>query len=64
MTLTATAHESGRKLTSSNLIWHITKEANLIVLKDSINKSNATMMAAMSKSKNGKGKLKGKAKVH
>jgi len=66
MTLNATAHESGRKLTSSNLIWHLTEEANSITLEDSINKSNAAMMAAASRSKDsrGKPKLKGKPKAH
>ena len=69
-TLNATAHESGRKLTSSNLIWHLTEEANSLTLEDSINKSNAAMMAASSttsskgKGAKGKGKSKGKLKVH
>jgi hypothetical protein len=62
-TLNATAHESGRKLTSSNLIWHLTEEANSIALEDSINKSNAAMMAATSRSR-GKANSKGKAKAH
>ena len=57
-TLSAASHESGKKLTSSNLIWHLNEEANSIVLEDSINKSNATMMAATTKSRGGKGKDK------
>jgi hypothetical protein len=66
----ASTHESGRKLTSSNLIWHLTEEANSIALEDSINKSNAAMMATSSttsskgKGAKGKGKSKGKSKVH
>ena len=66
MTLFTTAHKLEKKLTSLNLIWHLTEEANSIVLEDSINKSNATMMAATSKSKdkNGKGKTKAKAKAY
>jgi len=35
----------------------VTKEANTIALKDSINKLNAAMIAAVSKSKNGKDKI-------
>ena len=47
-------------------MWCLTEEANFIALKDSINKSNAAMMVATSKSKNGKGKKSpnGKAKAH
>ena len=59
--LNATAHESGKKLTSTNLIWHLTEEANSLTLEDSINKSNAAMMAA-TKSKDGKGRNKPKGK--
>ena len=65
-TLNATAHKSGKKLTSTNLIWHLTKEANSLALEDSINKSNPAMMVA-TKSKDsgkGKGKSKGKEKMH
>ena len=65
-TLNATAHKSRKKLTSTNLIWHLTKEANSLALEDSINKSNAAMMVA-TKSKDsckGKGKSKGKEKMH
>jgi hypothetical protein len=57
-TLSAASHESGKKLTSSNLIWHLNEEANSIALEDSINKSNAAMMAATTKSRGGKGKDK------
>jgi hypothetical protein len=59
--LNATAHESGKKLTSANLIWHLTEEANSLTLEDSINKSNTAMMAA-TKSKDGKGRNKPKGK--
>jgi uncharacterized protein YutE (UPF0331/DUF86 family) len=37
-TLNASAHESGKKLTSKNLIWHLNEEANSIALEDTINK--------------------------
>ena len=55
-TLSATAHQTGRKLTSADVIWHLTEEATLIEIEDNINKSNAAMMAATSKSKGGNGK--------
>jgi gag-polypeptide of LTR copia-type len=61
-TLSATAHESGKKLTSSNLIWHLTEKANSLTLKDSINKSNAAMLAVTTKSLKGKGKNRLKSK--
>jgi hypothetical protein len=61
-TLSATTHESGRKLTSSNLIWQLTEEANSIALEDSINKSNSAMLAATTKSSKGKGKERSKSK--
>ena len=57
-TLNATAHESGRKLTSENLIWHLTEEANSIAIEESINKSNAALIVAMAKTKDGKNKSK------
>ena len=60
LTLTATAHESGRKLTSTSLIWHLNEEANSIVLEDSINKSNEAMIAATDKARGIKGKMKEK----
>ena len=53
-------HETGKKLMSQNLIWHLNKEANLIALEDTINKSNEAMLAATSKARGGKGKEKGK----
>jgi hypothetical protein len=59
-TLTAAAHESGKKLTSTNLIWHLNEEANSIILEDSINKSNEAMLAATAKARSGKGKVKAK----
>jgi hypothetical protein len=42
-TLNASAHETGKKLTSKNLIWHLNEEANSLVLEDTINKSNKAM---------------------
>ena len=58
--LSATAHQSGTKLTSTNLIWHLTEEANAIAIEDNINKSNAAMMAI----EKGKGGKRGKGKVN
>jgi len=55
-TLTAAAHESGKKLTNANLIWHLNEEANSTALEESINKSNAALVAAMAKAKGKKGK--------
>ena len=48
-TLTAASHESGKKLTSANLVWHLNEEANSMALETSINKSNAAMLAATMK---------------
>jgi gag-polypeptide of LTR copia-type len=50
-TLNASAHETGKKLTSKNLIWHLNEEANSIALQKFINKSNKAMLAATSKAK-------------
>lgn len=47
---------------SSNLVWHLTEEANSIALEDSINKSNTAMLAATTKSSKGKGKERSKSK--
>jgi len=38
----------GKKLTPTDVIWHLTEEATLAKIKDSINKSNAAMLAATS----------------
>jgi hypothetical protein len=51
MTLSATAHQMGKKLTSTDVIWHLTKEVTSAEIEDSINKSNAAMLAASSKVK-------------
>jgi phage terminase small subunit len=59
-TLNASAHETRKKLTRKNLIWHLNEEPNSIVLKESINKSNEAMLAATSKAKGGKEKEKAK----
>jgi gag-polypeptide of LTR copia-type len=48
-TLTAASYESGKKLASANLMWHLNEEANSIALEDSINQSNEAMMAATAK---------------
>jgi hypothetical protein len=55
-TLSATAHQTGKKLTSSDVIWHLTEEAYSVEIEDNINKSNAAMMASMTRAKDGKGK--------
>jgi len=62
--LTAAAHESGKKLTSTNLIWHLNEEANSTALEENINKSNAAMVAAMAKAKGKKGKPSKKEEKH
>ena len=46
----------GRNSHPDNVIWHLTEEATSVEIEDSINKSNAAMMAATSKPKEGKGK--------
>jgi hypothetical protein len=57
-TLSATAHQMGKKLNPTDVIWHLTEEATSAEIENSINKSNAAMLAATSKAKNGKGKDK------
>jgi thiamine pyrophosphokinase len=54
--LNASAHETGKKLTSKNLVWHLNKEANSIALEESINKSNEATLAATQKLKVEKGR--------
>ena len=61
-TLSTTARQTGKKLTPSDVIWHLTKEATSAEIEDSINKSNAAMMASTSKPKEEKGKGKSKSK--
>jgi gag-polypeptide of LTR copia-type/GAG-pre-integrase domain len=50
-TLSATAHQMGKKLTPTDVIWHLTEEATSAEIEDSINKSNAAMLAATFKAK-------------
>ena len=57
-TLSTTAQQTGKKLTSSEVIWHLTEEATSVEIEDNINKSNAAMMAASSKPNEGKDKSK------
>jgi hypothetical protein len=52
----------GKKLTPTDVIWHLTEEATSAEIEDSINKSNAAMLAASSKAKGGKGMGKDKSK--
>jgi hypothetical protein len=47
--LNASAHKTGKKLMSKNLIWHLNKEANSLALEDTINKLNEAILAATSK---------------
>ena len=62
-TLSTASRQTGRKLTPADVIWHLTEEATSVELEDSINKSNAAMMALTSRdSKPEKGKGKGKDK--
>ena len=57
-TLSTTARQTGKKLTPTDVIWHLTEEATSVEIEETINKSNAAMMASTSKSKDGKGKGK------
>ena len=57
-TLSTTARQTRKKLTPADVIWHLTEEATSVEIEDTINKSNAAMMATTSKSKDGKGKDK------
>ena len=59
-TLSTTSRQTGKKLSAADVIWHLTKEATSVKIEDSINKSNAAMMAALSNPKDGKGKGKEK----
>jgi hypothetical protein len=61
-TLSTTARQTGKKLTASDVIWHLTEEATSVEIEDTINKSNAAMMASTSKAEKGKGKDKNKSK--
>ena len=57
-TLSTTARQTGKKLTLSDVIWHLTEEVTSVEIEDSINKSNAAMMVASSKPNEGKDKSK------
>ena len=46
MTLDTTACITKVKISSADLIWHITKESNNTAMEESINQSNAAMAAA------------------
>ena len=61
-TLSTTARQTGKKLTASDVIWHLTEEATSVEIEDNINKLNAAMMASTSKPKEEKGKGKSKSK--
>ena len=52
----------GKKLTPTNVIWHLTEEATSAEIEDTINKSNAAMMASSTNPKKEKGKGKDKDK--
>ena len=60
-TLSTTSRQTGKKLTAADVIWHLTEEATSVEIEDTINKSNAAMMASTSKPKR-KGKDKDKSK--
>ena len=61
-TLSATAHQTGKRLTSADVIWHLTEEATSIKIEDNINKANAAMLVATLKTKGEKGKGEKSAK--
>jgi gag-polypeptide of LTR copia-type len=48
-TLTATSRISGKKLTSTDLAWHLQEEADSALHEESMNKSNVAMIAAVAK---------------
>lgn len=48
-TLTATSRVSGKKLTSTDLAWHLQEEADSALHEENMNKSNAAMVAAVAK---------------
>jgi gag-polypeptide of LTR copia-type len=60
ITLSAASHKAGKLLTSNELIWQLNEEANSVAIKDSINKSNAAMLAHTLKAKREKGKERSK----
>ena len=65
-TLSTTSRQTGKKLTSADVIWHLTEEATSVEIEDNINKSNTAMIAATStkpKKEKGKGKSKDSKKV-
>ena len=55
-TLSTTSRQTGKKLTTADIIWHLTEEATSVEIEDSINKSNAAMMVTSTKPKEEKGK--------
>jgi hypothetical protein len=57
-TLSTTARQTGKKLTPTDVIWHLTEEATSVEIEDTINKSNAAMMATTSKSTDGKERIR------
>ncbi|KAG6884059.1 hypothetical protein C0993_001793 [Termitomyces sp. T159_Od127] len=72
MMLSANAHVVHKPISSQDLIWHLTEEANNAVIESSINQQHEAMVVAHTKakseSKNGKCKFKpegkGKDKCH
>ncbi|KAG5633603.1 hypothetical protein DXG03_006943, partial [Asterophora parasitica] len=67
MTLTTTARNAGKTVTSDKLRWHLIEEADNQMYEDNINKSNQAMLAAhaaqskTSKGTGGSSKSKGKS---
>ena len=61
-TLSMTSRQTGKKLTPADVIWHLTEEATSLEVEDTINRSNAAMMASTTNPKKDKGKGKDKAK--
>ena len=48
-TFDTTTHQRNMKISSADLIWHITEEVNNAMMEESINQLNATMAAAHTK---------------
>ena len=52
-TLSTTARQTRTLLTSSDLVWHLTEEANTVKLEADVNKSHAALAAAHGKANKG-----------
>ena len=60
--LSTTAHETGKPITSTSLVWHLSEEANNVAIEANINRANAAMIAAHAKGSGSSGRGKDKDK--